>query len=157
MDVVDLLKSESIIDTTTGCWLYQKTVETGYGRYGRITIEGKSIYVHRLSASIFLGLDLEDLEQLACHELICPNKNCWNPEHLYIGNNSSNACDKHQIHSHPNLTKTHCPKGHKYNEENTLKYNGKRHCRECSKLYMRNRRTRIRQKFGSLTHVVTCN
>ncbi len=34
-----------------------------------------------------------------------------------------------------NITKTHCPKGHPYNEANTVRMRGKRYCRECRRQY----------------------
>lgn len=35
----------------------------------------------------------------------------------------------------PNGKKTHCPKGHEYNLENTKIRNGKRYCKPCNDLY----------------------
>lgn len=36
--------------------------------------------------------------------------------------------------------KTHCPRGHPYDAENTYVYRGKRHCRRCGALKMKRRR-----------------
>jgi hypothetical protein len=31
------------------------------------------------------------------------------------------------------IVKTHCPKGHLYDEENTYRWRGQRHCRACAR------------------------
>lgn len=51
------------------------------------------IGVHRVSAHIHHGLDLKAKRVQACHTDECPNKNCWNPEHVYVGNASKNKSD----------------------------------------------------------------
>lgn len=72
------------------CWVYEQDPDD----YGRLFTLGKNYGVHRLSASIFHGLDIEDNESLACHKPECKYKNCWNPEHLYIGTHVINMQDK---------------------------------------------------------------
>lgn len=73
------------------CWLYiGGHDEKGYGR---VRFEGKKRHVNRVSCHLFHGLDLMDITLHALHKLICPNKNCWNPEHLYVGTNEDNVRD----------------------------------------------------------------
>jgi len=43
-----------------------------------------------------------------------------------------------------NAEKTHCPKGHEYSEENTMRRDGKRHCLTCVRLRARDYMRRIR-------------
>jgi hypothetical protein len=43
-----------------------------------------------------------------------------------------------------NKAKTHCPKGHEYSEENTMRRDGKRHCLTCVRLRARDYMRRIR-------------
>lgn len=45
----------------------------------------------------------------------------------------------------PNAEKTHCPKGHPYDEENTRLIPGGRACKECGRESVRRRRKRLRQ------------
>ena len=75
----------------SGCWLYQGSADSqGYGHAGW---EGRITLIHRISAHIFLGLDLKS-STLALHKPECPNKNCWNPDHLYLGNHVDNWRDR---------------------------------------------------------------
>jgi hypothetical protein len=52
------------------------------------------------------------------------------------------VCTKcHSRRDDPRATKTHCIRGHEFTVENTLIVkNGTRHCRECRRLYDRNRK-----------------
>ena len=49
--------------------------------------------LHRLSAHLFLGLDLNS-ELQALHRKECYSRSCWNPEHLYVGTMQQNMADK---------------------------------------------------------------
>jgi len=74
------------------CWLYRGAHDDK--GYGRIRFEGKKRHVNRVSCYLFHGLDLLDETLHALHKWrICPNKSCWNPEHLYIGTNKDNVKD----------------------------------------------------------------
>lgn len=74
-----------------GCWLFLGAINNG--GYGKIRINNKTFDVHRLAAYLFLNFDLHSNLQIN-HKRECPNKNCWNPDHLYIGTQSDNMCDK---------------------------------------------------------------
>jgi hypothetical protein len=52
--------------------------------------EWRSVMVHRLAASLFLGLKLESDDQ-ANHR--CDVPRCFNPAHLYIGDQGDNVRD----------------------------------------------------------------
>ena len=84
------LKRKSITDEKTGCIIW---TGSSNGIYGQISYLGMMMTVHRLSAHLHLGLDLKNREAFACHKDICPNKKCWNPDHLYIGSRSDNSKD----------------------------------------------------------------
>jgi len=91
-EIIRRIKSQTTIDPATNCWLYTGNLSHGYGR-----IYFSGFYqVHRVSAHVYLGLDLNNKEQQALHKLECLNKNCWNPEHLYIGNSLDNTLDRQQ-------------------------------------------------------------
>lgn len=85
------LQRKTVIDPITGCWLW-KGACTQNG-YGQICFEYIRYLCHRVSAAIHLELDLLDKTQQALHKPECPNRNCWNPEHLYVGTAKENTQD----------------------------------------------------------------
>ncbi len=71
--------------------------------YGTKTINSKSYTVHRLVLILTTGMDDKNLD--ACHKpIICHNRLCCNPDHLYWGTKSQNALDRKldgtQVHTH---------------------------------------------------------
>lgn len=70
-----------------GCheWIGAKQ-SNGYGRFNPF---GKSMYAHRFSALLKYGLIHHDFD--ICHS--CDNRNCVNPEHLFIGSRKDNMQD----------------------------------------------------------------
>lgn len=135
--VEDRLLSFRKIDPITGCW--RTTGFIAPNGYGRITVNKITHNIHRLSASIYLGLNLTDSRQQANHRRECPHKDCFNPDHLYTGTQASNILDEVVLRRHKEVRKTHCPQGHEYTEENTKYYRGKRYCRECHKTHYPNK------------------
>lgn len=89
------LESRKKLDPDTGCWLYDGNIESN--GYGRIYFLSRAISIHRLSAYLYLGLSLNDLwysDIYILHKDICPNRHCFNPEHLYIGTQKDNMDDR---------------------------------------------------------------
>lgn len=121
-ELVPRLESKTIKDSLTGCWLWQGSRDSkGYGHF---KFEGKVERVHRMAAYIYLGYSLSDEIYQVLHNSECPNKNCWNPDHLHIGTNIENHAER--------LPKLHCVNGHEYTSENTiLTKKGSYKCREC--------------------------
>ncbi len=103
-EIIKYLESNTVyIDE---CWLYQLSIADGYGK---VKINGQTYAVHRLSAHFYLGMSLiGDLQPN--HK--CNNRNCWNPNHLYIGTQYQNAQDTRNQGKYHSQKKTHCPKGH---------------------------------------------
>lgn len=134
MDLKEKLLAGKELDPTTGCWLW-KFGKTTAG-YGVIFFNGNQYYVHRLSARFFLGLENDEY---ACHKNECPNKHCFNPEHLYPGNDKTNQEDRAE-------EITHCVAGHEFTSNNTyIARNAKfpkRQCRECKARREKERRAR---------------
>lgn len=83
--------AKSKVDETTGCWLWNG--HKSPKGYGFLEYKGKNTKISRLSAHLYLGLDINNKKELALHKAICPNKNCWCPSHLYIGTYADNALD----------------------------------------------------------------
>jgi HNH endonuclease len=116
--------------TPAGCWIWLRATNNGYPV---MRWQGRKWLVHRLTYCLFRGEIPEnfDVRQL------CSNRSCIQPEHL-------NTVPRSQrIRQRPRAKKTHCLKGHPYNEENTRivkRTTGTaRVCRECARL--RNRKT----------------
>lgn len=124
------LLSKRRIDSVTNCWLFVGALKNGYGQ---IVYFRKHYYAHRVSAHLYLGLNLNSIIEQACHkEDVCPNKHCFNPEHLYVGDYSSNLRDRHKFH--PTTSKGYCRNGHEYTFENMrLNNRGHRVCITCTK------------------------
>ena len=75
-------------ENTEQCWVW-----TGHLKpegYGRIKINGRFEYAHRVSYVIHVGKIPKGLWVL--HH--CDNPNCVNPKHLYIGNHADNMRDR---------------------------------------------------------------
>jgi hypothetical protein len=78
--------------TSTNCWRYCGYINK-FG-YGVVVFKTRRIYVHRLSGVINLGVDLNNLKENVCHkDDICNHRDCFNPDHLYKGNKSTNMRD----------------------------------------------------------------
>jgi hypothetical protein len=89
-DLLTRLNKFKGIDLITGCWRFLGS-QDGRG-YGQMNINKKIIKVHRLSASIFLNYNLNSHLQIN-HKKECKYRDCWNPDHLYIGTQSQNVND----------------------------------------------------------------
>lgn len=75
-------------------WLWTGFVSKGYGQICLWTSAGRtSVSVARVSAHLFLGLDLNDHSQVACHKNSCHNPLCFNPDCLYVGTYKTNIDD----------------------------------------------------------------
>ncbi len=133
--------------TENGCWIVPKKLEkSGYIRVG-IRINGQyfKIKLSRISAAFYHGFNINNEEQFICHKNLCNNKACWNPEHIYIGDKYTNAkdlketgvlkaSDKFVRH---NSYKTHCKRGHLFDDTNTYKTRLGRSCKLCRNLLAR--------------------
>lgn len=107
-----------------GCWRWTGHIHpNGYGQFD-------SGLAHRFSYEYFVGKIPDGLQI----DHLCRNRWCVNPEHLepvtYIENQLRSPVTI--LSSYP--IKTHCKRGHKYDESNTrVDKKGHRHCNECDR------------------------
>ncbi|MFH5231920.1 NUMOD4 motif-containing HNH endonuclease [Antrihabitans spumae] len=90
--------------------------------------------VHALVLSAFVGPCPVGME--GCHEDGNPANNQL--DNLRWGTHSSNVKDQVRHGTHHTARRTHCPSGHEYTPDNTIRKSGRRHCRECTRIYRRN-------------------
>jgi hypothetical protein len=110
-----------------GCLLWTGTIDRhGYGRYSN---EAAHRHAYELEhGSIPAGKELHHT---------CRRRACVLFDHLVAVTHKQHvelhADDRRNNGAHWQLTKTHCPQGHAYDEENTLVYQGRRYCRACDR------------------------
>lgn len=120
------------------CVLYTGCV-TNKG-YGQISVGGRRQLAHRAIYELTVG-PIPDGMALdhTCHNRdascmggeSCLHRRCINVEHLepVTGAENTRRGKSWAI----NGTKTHCPQGHPYDDENTYLYDGRRYCRACNR------------------------
>ena len=145
-DVADVITIASRADLKPGCCL--EWTGRRVGGYGQITIRGKKHYAHRALYERVIGPVPDGLEL----DHLCRNRACINPAHLEAVTHKENVrrgqlskVQKARTGPRPytkNARKTHCPKGHEYNEENTIRWRNKRNCRTCQVAWTREWRKR---------------
>ena len=119
------------LDLLEGCWLWKGSVNRDC--YGTFWYEGKTRLSHRMSyehwnGPIPKGLQLDHL---------CRNRNCVYPQHMEPVTFAENQ--RRGIQRNQYMDKTHCVRGHEFNEKNTYMKpnNGGRECRVCKNIRAR--------------------
>lgn len=116
-----------------GCWIWNAGHKAG--GYGCFYDGNKDISAHQFSFVYFKGPVPKGLEI----DHLCEVKNCVNPNHLEAVTHAVNVQrgQSAKINSARSRSKTHCPHGHEYTEQNTYltrhhktgSYN--RSCKKC--------------------------
>lgn len=110
------LERAILVDLCTGCWEWQLAIKKQSG-YGQIKLDGKCQLAHRVVYEFMRGLIPDGLVL----DHLCRNRACCNPDHLEPvtcsinirrGAGAQRLGDYHR-------SKTHCLRGHTYNEHNT--------------------------------------
>jgi len=121
----------------TDCWPWIAGMSHGYGK---MVFRGRQIEAHRI-AVILDGRSIPD-GMFVDHT--CMNRACVNPAHLRVVDPATNTLENSNSAAALNAAKTHCKRGHAFDEKNTGLYrNGQkvgRSCRTCSRERMRARR-----------------
>jgi len=136
-------KNKHARDLASGCWNWlPPLMPNGYGQFH---IGYKFFLAHRLSYMLHRG----DIPDGLVIDHKCRNRRCVNPDHLEPVTMHVNVVIRGFGLTAENFTKTHCKRGHAYDETNTYEWVGytgvvHRHCRECRREEKRTRRVRER-------------
>lgn len=120
----------------SGCWEWVGNINPVTG-YGRFPFNGHNLQAHRVIYELLVGPIPKGLEP----DHLCRNRKCVNPSDLEPVTRLVNLLRGDTVVA-KHVAKTHCPKGHEYNEVNTYWHHRMRHCRVCHKEAERLRRGR---------------
>jgi hypothetical protein len=123
------------------CWQWQgDTTADGYGRFTNRRQNPYSRRAHREMYELAYG---ESIPEGMVIDHLCRNRWCINPMHLEVVTHRENGL--RSVPFNHNGLKTHCPRGHEYDEANTYTHptTGKRSCRSCHRRWASERRTNV--------------
>ncbi len=137
------------VQSETGCWIWQRYKEKGYGR---MKIGGHFFLSHRVAYTGWKG-PIPDGKVL---DHLCRNPSCCNPDHLEPVTSRENVLRGNTIPA-SHASKTHCANGHEYTDETTRyrKQDGSRECRICAYLASQRhlvKRTKAPRKYNRKPH-----
>lgn len=115
---------------TSPCWFW--TGAMFQNGYAAIKAGRRAARAHRVSYETFIGPIPDDLTI----DHLCRNKSCVNPDHLEPVTNKENFLRAvfPKTHGFNKREKTHCPKGHAYDTQNThITPQGWRKCKICQR------------------------
>lgn len=126
-----------------GCWLW--TAARSTGGYGLFWADGRLQHAHRVAYELEVGPIPEGYELDHVAERGCVHRHCVNPAHLEPVTHKENIRRSDHNGGRHWAEKTHCPKGHPYDEGNTfVNARGSRECRTCRNAKRREARERAK-------------
>lgn len=81
------LVNSCVENSDSGCWIWLRHINNQ--GYGKLTINGRGIYAHRLAFKLYTHKKLGGMQ--VCHK--CDNPRCINPRHLFLCTQSDNMRD----------------------------------------------------------------
>lgn len=119
-----------------GCLIWEGG--QAHNGYGLVWDNGKTKRVHREAYKLRVGpIDDETVN----HK--CEKKLCFEPDHLETMSSAENTLSSTKAPAAKNARKTHCMRGHPFNEENTYTSpQGKRDCKVCRRERLRKHRSK---------------
>lgn len=133
------------VEKTDTCWLWRgATNNRGYGQMvvGSLLDGSKrKVLVHRLSYELLVGPIPEGLVIDHVRNRGCTHQTCVNPAHLEAVTQRENL---RRGDGGPgiNARKTHCKRGHPFDDGNTYRTSKGRHCKVCRREALRRYRQR---------------
>ena len=90
---IERLKAKMKVDEVTGCWMWQKSVNTN--GYGQFRFRGKPQQAHRVSWILHFGEIPNGSGTYGTKNVLhkCDTPLCINPDHLFLGDQADNAND----------------------------------------------------------------
>ncbi len=118
---------ERVVVCPSSCWIWTDVLDKdGYGIVQHtVNYVKQHIRAHRMSYEYHVG----PIPKGLCLDHLCRTRSCVNPRHLEA------VSIRENVKRGGWSLKTHCPKGHPYDEENTYLSPGKNHrqCIACKK------------------------
>lgn len=124
------------------CWEW-KGLRNDAG-YGQARKRWLGRMAHRVSYELFVGPIPDGLEM----DHLCVNPPCVNPGHLEAVTQRENYLRSSAI-TLQNAARTHCRRGHPFDEDNTIFYRESRRCRTCHLAAVRRYDAKQRAKKGA--------
>jgi len=124
MDILERFEAKYVV-ADDGCWLW--TAGKTKSGYGQFFYDGSMRCAHRWSYMHYVGSIPDDLE---LDHFKCDNRGCVNPTHVRPTTHRENSLRGNTV-SAIAASKTHCPSGHEYSEENTYHGPRGRFCKAC--------------------------
>ncbi len=125
MTAIERFEKKIEVISETGCWIWMACVNRD--GYGQFSIRHKVISAHVFAYRQFRGPVPEGMEL----DHTCRVRCCVNPFHLEAVPHRTN-CQRGEVGKYLKR-RTHCPRGHAYNEKNTGRQPNGRRCRACDR------------------------
>jgi hypothetical protein len=85
--IIDRFAAKIVVDKKIGCWLWQGSLNKGYGQF---CVNGTMTSSHRFIYSYLFGELPAKASSMELDHFVCNNTVCCNPEHLELVTNLIN-------------------------------------------------------------------